>query len=31
MQEGRPIDLRICRDRDQALKVVQGETEVPSQ
>ena len=31
MQEGRAIDLRICRDREQALKAVQGETEAPSQ
>jgi ketosteroid isomerase-like protein len=31
MQEGRAVDLRICRDKEQALKAVQGETEVPSQ
>ena len=31
MQEGRAIDLRICRDREQALEAVQRETELPSQ
>jgi uncharacterized protein len=31
MQEGRAIDLRICRDKEQALKAIQGETEIPSQ
>jgi ketosteroid isomerase-like protein len=31
MREGRAIDLRIYRDREQALKAIQGEGQVSSQ